>query len=84
VQVLIAAAATVVAGDVIVVAAHAEDYDRGVHLVGRILAIKPEPHPEIIQFRVRVMAHQDPTRVGGEHDLGMRAERKVAIFRVLP
>ena len=47
-QVIIDRAENARIGDVIVTAVHNPDYDRGIHLVGKILEID-NPHPEIVE-----------------------------------
>jgi len=79
VQILIDIAAIARVDDIITLAVHNDDSERGVHLVGRILQINPEPHPDIIEFKVKLLAHCDGNT--GEQDVGMKPWRKIGIIR---
>lgn len=70
-------------GDIITVAVHSEDYDRGMHLIGKVMETKTnEYHKDIIEFTIDVLAHCDGNTWNKE--IGMRKNKKIGIIRIDP
>jgi len=79
-KILIDMAANTLVNDIITIAIHNEEAERGIHLIGRILSINDQPHPDIIKFTVKLFAHCDHV-CSERYTIGMRPERKIAIIR---
>lgn len=77
---LIEAAENVEAGDFVVLPVAGEDFPRGIHLMGRVLAVAFDAHPEVVELRVKLSAHVDGVQ-DDNYLVGIRRERKIGIIR---
>ncbi len=93
-NIMIEQAKNVKVDDIIIVAVHNENYERGIDTIGRVLEINI-PHEEIVEFKLKVFAEAPLDHVSksipivepGENEfdlpkkIGMRFWRAVGIIR---
>lgn len=77
---LIEAAETILIGDFVILPVPNILFPREIHLMGKVLDVSFDAYPEVVELKVKLLAHID----GVQDDnflVGIRRERKVGVIR---